>query len=166
MMPMRAVLVDASVFCRAFFLREYKGIAIVQLLQRLWEECYAFIISERLLDEYRRCIRAEGFEATFLVHRFMESMGPKAVNVDVSQDEIDDAIERNPKLEAIDEDVPHLIAAQKGRAEFCLFIEEAVECRAAAIKRSLNVNIKGIIALNDEERGSKCTDSRIPIPFP
>ena len=165
-MPMRAVLIDASVFCRAFFIKEHKGIAIVQLLQRLWEECYSFIISEQLLDEYRRCIKDEGFEGAMLVHRFVESMGSKAIEVVVIQDEIDEAIRRNPKLEAIEEDVPHLIAAQKGGAEFCLFIEEAVEFRAEAIKRGLGVKIMSINALNDEDRGPKCIESRIPLPFP
>ena len=160
------MLVDTSVFCRAVMFKTHKGINLTLLLQRLWEECYCWIVTTDLLEEYADCLKKEGLPSWMMVYKFIERMGTKVRWVEVSDDEMEETLDRNPKLRAIDEDLSHLIAAQKGKAEFCVFIEDAVESRSSAIKRGLGVTIMNPTSIEDQPPLEKCTQSRIPFPFP
>lgn len=159
------ILVDTSVFCRAVLFRPYKGTSLVQLLSRIWEECFTFVMSERLREEYVDSLVREGYGSSLSVHRFIEALGGKVLWVSIPDGDIEEFLRRNPKLRRIESDVPHLLAAARAGARMVLFIDEGVESRSGVVKRALGLDVVNPSGFADLPAMERCTSERMPFPF-
>ncbi len=160
-----SVLVDTSVFCKAVQFKSYKGVSLVEMLDRMWKECFQFIVSLPLFEEYQGCLAAEGVGSLIQVNEFLEAMGDKVAWVNVTDEEVEELLRKHGELGPIDSDVPHLFAAAKGKADLTVFDDGGVESRREIIKKILGVIVVNPLGFSEMEEGDYCIDTRIPFTF-
>jgi len=160
-----SVLVDTSVFCKAIQFQFYKGVALVEMLDRMWKECYQLVVSLPLFEEYQGCLVTTGLGSPIQINEFIEAMGDKITWADVNDEEVEDLLRKHVELGPIDSDVPHLLAAAKVKADLTVFDDGGVESRRDIIKRILGVKVVNPLGFSEMDEREHCIESRIPFTF-
>ena len=160
-----SVLIDTSVFCRAVQFKQYKNISLVELLDRIWRECFNFVMSPYLFKEYQECLVAEGVGSLMQLQEFTEALGDKIHWVDVTDAEVQEYLKKHIEFRSIDSDVPHLVAAVKARVDLMIFDDDGVEFRRNILKKILGVEVVNPIGFLETDEKERCTNVRIPFPF-
>jgi len=167
-MRTNTILIDTSVLCPAINLNEYKGKGLIQILNRIWKECYVWVVDINLREEYARSLTQEGIQGSFFIHRFIEKLeeSDKVIIEDVPQNQVDDYIKKHDVLKKIRTDVPHLIAASRNNALYAIFIDKPVESRRNQIKTIFGLDVLDPLEYSEKEEKEHCTDTIFPYPNP